>query len=69
MCNASVALLCFFEKVVRRLNEGVEGRGVKLRDGSERGWESKQLLHVDDTVLLVKSRKKLQLDSKECGIG
>ena len=28
----------FFERMVRRMNERAEGRGMKLRDKNGRGW-------------------------------
>ena len=31
----------FFDRVVRQVNERATGKGVKLKDGNERGWEIK----------------------------
>ena len=39
---------------------GSERRGVKLRDGGERGLETKQILYADDKVLKVESSEDLQ---------
>ena len=35
-------------------------KGVKLRDENERGWEIKQILYADDTVLIAETREHLQ---------
>ena len=36
------------------------GRGVKLRDENGGGWEIKQTLYVDDTVLVAETKEHLQ---------
>ena len=38
--------------MVRRVNERAMGKGVKLRDENWEGWEIKQVLYADDTVLV-----------------
>ena len=50
----------FFDGVVRQVNERAAGRGVRLRDGNGGGWEIKQVLHADDTVLIAETRDHLQ---------
>ena len=48
----------FFEKVVRQMNERAKGKGVKLRDENGRGgWEIKQVLYANDTVLVAETRE------------
>ena len=36
------------------------GRGVKLRDENGGGWEIKQVLYADDSVLVAETRNHLQ---------
>ena len=50
----------FYDRVVKRMNKRVKGKGRNLRDGSERGWEMKQILYADNIGLVVKSRENLQ---------
>ena len=35
--------------MVREVNDRALGRGLKLVDGNDNGWELNQLLFVDDT--------------------
>ena len=60
VCNIPWLFNIFFERVVRQVNEGATGRGVKLRDGSVVGLEIKQVLYKDDIVLVAETRKHLQ---------
>ena len=55
-----------FDRVVRRVNERVEGRRLKLRDGSEREWETKQIIYAEDIVLLAESRENFQQFVNKC---
>ena len=41
-----------FDSVVRRVNERAKGRGGKLRDKNGEGWEIREVLYADDTVLV-----------------
>ena len=45
------------EQVFRGFSEWLDGRGVKLRDGSGGGWEVKQVLYADDPVLVPETRE------------
>ena len=45
--------------VVREINARVRGRGLKLVDGNDNGWELNQLLFADDTVVVTDSERKL----------
>ena len=42
----------YIDGVVREVNARVLGRGLKLIDGNDNGWELNQLLFVDDTVVV-----------------
>ena len=46
------SLIFVFDRVVRQVNERAMGKGVKLRGENEVGWEIKQVLYADDTVLV-----------------
>ena len=65
MCNVPVALTFFFDKVIRQVNERAMGKGVKLRDEIGGGWEIKQVLYADDTVLVPETRGHLQYNVSE----
>ena len=45
--------------MVRKLNTQALGRGLKLVDGNDNGWELNQLLFVDDTVVVADCERKL----------
>ena len=45
--------------VVREVNARVLGRGLRLVDGNDNGWELNQLLFADDTVMVADSERKL----------
>ena len=45
--------------VVREVDARVLGRGLKLVDGNDNGWDLNQLLFVDDTVVVADSERKL----------
>ena len=50
-----------FNRVVRQLNERTTGMGLKLgytSGGS--GWEIKEVLYADDTVLVAETREHFQ---------
>ena len=49
----------YIDGVVRDVNTRVFGRGLKLVDGKNNGWELNQLLFVDDTVVVADSERKL----------
>ena len=46
--------------MVRQVNERATERGVKLRDEKGVGWEIKQVLYSDDTILVVETTEHLQ---------
>ena len=58
--NCSLGSFIFFDRVVREVNERAAGKGVGLRDGNGVGWEIKQVLYVDDTVLVKETREHLR---------
>ena len=60
MCNVPVFFQCFFDIGVGQVNERGMGSGVKFRDENEGGWEVKQVLNADDTVLVAETREHLQ---------
>ena len=41
--------------MVRQVNGKAMGKGVKLRDENGGGWEIKQILYADDTVLVAET--------------
>ena len=45
----------YTDGVVREVNARVLGRGWKLVNGNDNGWELNQLLFVDDTVVVADS--------------
>ena len=45
--------------MVRQVNEREIWKGVKLRDENGGGWEIKQVIYVDDTVLVAETREHL----------
>ena len=45
--------------MVREIKASVLGRGLKLVDGNDNGWELNQLLFADDTVVVADSERKL----------
>ena len=49
----------YIDGVVREVNARVNGRGLKLLDGDDNGWELNQLLFADDTVVVADSESKL----------
>ena len=49
----------YIDGVVREVNARVHGRGLKLVDGNDNGWELNQLLFADDTVVVADSEEKL----------
>ena len=51
----------FIDGVVREVNAQVHGRGLKLVDGNDNGWELNQLLFADDTVVVADSEKAVPL--------
>ena len=48
----------YIDRVVRETNTRVLGRGLKLVDGNDNGWELNQLLFVDNTVVVADSERK-----------
>ena len=46
--------------MIRPVNEGAIGKGVKLRDENGGGGKIKQLLYADDIVLVAETREHLQ---------
>ena len=50
----------FFYRTVRQVNDRAMGIGAKLRDKNGVGWEIKQLLYADDTLLVAETRENLQ---------
>ena len=48
-----------FDRMVRQVNERAAGRGVRLIDEKEGGWEIKQVLYADDTLLVGETREHL----------
>ena len=53
--------------VVREVYSRVNGMGVKLKVGGERGWMLSQLLFADDTALVAESAEQLQCMVSEFG--
>ena len=49
----------YIDVVVREVNARVLGRGLKLVDGNDNGWELNQLLFADDTAVVADSEQKL----------
>ena len=49
----------YIDGVVREVNARVLGRGLKLIDGNDKGWELNQLLFADDTVVVADYESKL----------
>ena len=49
----------FFDIVVRQINERGMGRRVKMTYENGRGWEIKQVLYADDTVMVAETREHL----------
>ena len=47
--------------MVREVNARMLGRGLKLVDGNDNGWELNQLLFADDTEVVADSERKLCL--------
>ena len=45
----------YIDGVVREVNARVIGRGLKLVDGNDSGWELNWLLFADDTVVVADS--------------
>ena len=50
----------FFDIVVRQVNKRAIGRRVKLRDDNGGGWEIKQVLYRDNTVMVAEIKEHLQ---------
>ena len=47
--------------MVRLVNEGARGRGIRLRDVNGRRWKIKQvLLYADYTLLVAETREHLK---------
>ena len=49
----------YIDGMVREVNVRVLGRGLKLVDGNDNGWELNHLLFADDTVVVADSERKL----------
>ena len=49
----------YIDGVVRELNARVLGRGLKLVEWKDNGWELNQLLFADDTLVVADSERKL----------
>ena len=59
-CVMSPWLFNFYiDGVVREVNTLVLGRGLKLVDENDNGWELNQLLFVDNTVVMAGFERKL----------
>ena len=48
----------FFDRGVGQVNERIMGKGVKLREENRSGWEMKQALYENDTVLVAETRER-----------
>ena len=49
----------YIDGVVREVNAGVLGRGLKPVDGNDNEWELNQFLFVDDTVVVADTERQL----------
>ena len=57
VCNIPVGLQFYLIEWLNGWLRESRGRGMRLRDENERGWKIKQVLYVDDAVLLAKSER------------